>query len=203
MMDYAAARTKMVDNQIRTTDVTSHSVLTAFLSVPREAFVPAELKPLAYIDEDMQVAPAANGNPARYIMEPSPLAKMSMGAAGVALSYLMLAALTFTQVDSRVSMGWVLAFFVVYTLAELYILPVGLGLFARVAPPGWGATVIAAWFLASFGGNLLSGVVGRQLSVLGPTGFFVLLSALTGAASLALLSLRPVLRRAERQPGQA
>lgn len=129
--------------------------------------------------------------------ELSPLAKMSMGAAGVALSYLMLAALAFTQGDSRVSMGWVLAFFVVYTLAELYILPVGLGLFARLAPPGFGATVIAAWFLASFGGNLLSGVVGRQLSVLGPGGFFVLLGALTGAASLALLSLRPLLRRAE------
>ena len=56
MMDYAAARTKMVDNQIRTTDVTSHSVLNAFLSVPREAFVPAELKPLAYIDEDIEIA---------------------------------------------------------------------------------------------------------------------------------------------------
>lgn len=81
MMDYAAARTKMVDNQIRTTDVTSHSVLTAFLSVPREAFVSAEMKPLAYIDEDMQVAPAANGNPARYIMEPSPLAKLLQLAA--------------------------------------------------------------------------------------------------------------------------
>ncbi|MBC2773914.1 protein-L-isoaspartate O-methyltransferase [Rhizobium sp. AQ_MP] len=80
-MDYAAARTKMVDNQIRTTDVTSHSVLTAFLSVPREAFVSAEMKPLAYIDEDMQVAPAANGNPARYIMEPSPLAKLLQLAA--------------------------------------------------------------------------------------------------------------------------
>jgi len=135
--------------------------------------------------------------------EPSPLAKMSMGAAGVALSYLMLAALAFTQGDGRVSMGWVLAFFVVYTLAELYILPVGLGLFARVAPPGLGATVIAAWFLASFGGNLLSGVVGRQLSVLGPAGFFVLLGALTGAASLALLSLRPLLRRALAPASQA
>jgi protein-L-isoaspartate(D-aspartate) O-methyltransferase len=81
MMDYAAARTKMVDNQIRTTDVTSHSVLNAFLSVPREAFVPAELKPLAYIDEDMQICPAQNGNPARYIMEPSPLAKLLQLAA--------------------------------------------------------------------------------------------------------------------------
>ena len=81
MMDYAAARTKMVDNQIRTTDVTSHSVLNAFLSVPREAFVSAEMKPLAYIDEDMLIAPAANGNPPRYIMEPSPLAKLLQLAA--------------------------------------------------------------------------------------------------------------------------
>ncbi|MCL6707932.1 protein-L-isoaspartate O-methyltransferase [Pseudomonas sp. R2.Fl] len=70
MIDYQAARTKMVENQIRTTDVTSHSVLNAFLTVPREAFVPDALKPLAYIDEDMQVAPG------RYIMEPSPLAKL-------------------------------------------------------------------------------------------------------------------------------
>ncbi len=75
-MDFEAARIKMVDNQIRTTDVTSHSVLTAFLTVPREAFVPAHLKLLAYIDEDMQIAPAANGLPGRFIMEPSPLAKL-------------------------------------------------------------------------------------------------------------------------------
>lgn len=75
-MDFEAARIKMVDNQIRTTDVTSHSVLTAFLTVPREAFVPAHLKLLAYIDEDTQIAPAANGGPGRFIMEPSPLAKL-------------------------------------------------------------------------------------------------------------------------------
>jgi protein-L-isoaspartate(D-aspartate) O-methyltransferase len=38
--DYQDARQKMVDNQIRTTDVTSHSVLKAFLTVAREDFVP-------------------------------------------------------------------------------------------------------------------------------------------------------------------
>jgi protein-L-isoaspartate(D-aspartate) O-methyltransferase len=48
--DYQDARQKMVDNQIRTTDVTSHSVLKAFLTVAREDFVPTPLKPLAYID---------------------------------------------------------------------------------------------------------------------------------------------------------
>lgn len=70
MIDYKAARTKMVDNQIRTTDVTSHEVLDAFLTVPREEFVPAAVKPLAYIDNDIQVAPG------RFLMEPSPLAKL-------------------------------------------------------------------------------------------------------------------------------
>jgi protein-L-isoaspartate(D-aspartate) O-methyltransferase len=70
MMDFTAARIKMVDNQIRTTDVTSHSVLEAFLAVPREAFVPAAQKPLAYIDNDIEIAPG------RYLMQPSPLAKL-------------------------------------------------------------------------------------------------------------------------------
>jgi Protein-L-isoaspartate carboxylmethyltransferase len=69
-MDFESARTKMVDNQIRTTDVTSHSVLQAFLSVPREEFVPANLKPIAYIDNDLEIAPG------RYLMEASPLAKL-------------------------------------------------------------------------------------------------------------------------------
>ena len=80
-MNFETARTKMVDNQIRTTDVTSHSILTAFLTVPREAFVADRLKPLAYIDSDIEVAPASDGQPPRYMMEPSPLAKLLQLAA--------------------------------------------------------------------------------------------------------------------------
>ncbi|MGG7517514.1 protein-L-isoaspartate O-methyltransferase family protein [Allorhizobium undicola] len=70
MIDFEAARVKMVESQLRTTDVTSHSVLSAFLSVPRQDFVDEALKPVAYVDEDLQIAPD------RYIMEPSPLAKL-------------------------------------------------------------------------------------------------------------------------------
>ncbi|OLP60007.1 protein-L-isoaspartate O-methyltransferase [Xaviernesmea oryzae] len=77
-MDFEAARIKMVDNQIRTTDVTSHPVLSAFLTVPREAFVPEEVKALAYIDTDVKVSSADGG---RYVMEPSPLAKLVQLAA--------------------------------------------------------------------------------------------------------------------------
>lgn len=76
MMDFETARANMVDSQLRTTDVTSHSVLKAFLSVPREAFVPAGVRQIAYVDEDLQICPARDGRPARYVMKTSPLAKL-------------------------------------------------------------------------------------------------------------------------------
>jgi len=68
--DFSVLRTKMVDGQIRTTDVTDSAILEAMLTVPREAFVPPARQPLAYIDEDIEVAPG------RYLMEPSPFAKI-------------------------------------------------------------------------------------------------------------------------------
>lgn len=129
--------------------------------------------------------------------EPASLVKMALGAAAVALSYLMLALLAATHGAAPVSPLWLVLFFVLYTLGELYILPVGLGLFARLAPRGMGGTLIAAWFLASFGGNLLSGVVGRGWEALGPARFFVALAAIAGASAVALLALSPMLRRTE------
>lgn len=79
MVDFAKARTTMVDCQIRTVDVTEYDVLDAFAAVPREIFAPDHLKPLAYIDEDLLVS--APGSAPRYVMEPGPLAKLVQLAA--------------------------------------------------------------------------------------------------------------------------
>lgn len=81
MMDFETARGKMVDSQLRTTDVTSHSVLKAFLAVPKEEFVPAGVRQIAYADEDLQICPAKDGFGARYVMKASPLAKLLQLAA--------------------------------------------------------------------------------------------------------------------------
>lgn len=72
--DFQDLRTKMVDNQIRTTDVTDLAVIDAFLTVPREAFVPSARKAVAYIDEDILLE--GEGKAPRYLMEPSPFAKL-------------------------------------------------------------------------------------------------------------------------------
>ncbi|MEM1106433.1 MAG: protein-L-isoaspartate O-methyltransferase [Pseudomonadota bacterium] len=47
-MDFAAARKIMVDSQIRPNDVTDPEIVRAFLSVPREEFVPSAKKSIAY-----------------------------------------------------------------------------------------------------------------------------------------------------------
>ena len=70
--DFSLQRIKMVDGQLRTTDVTQANLLMAMATVPREEFVPAGRRALSYIDEDIEVAPAGEGMPPRFLMEPSP-----------------------------------------------------------------------------------------------------------------------------------
>jgi protein-L-isoaspartate(D-aspartate) O-methyltransferase len=76
-IDFHELRVKMVDGQIRTTDVTDLGVLSAMLTLPREKFVPAGREALAYIDEDTRIAPARDGRGPRYLMEPSPFARLT------------------------------------------------------------------------------------------------------------------------------
>ena len=73
--DFSELRVKMVDGQVRTTDVTSLPLLEAMLAVPREAFVPDSRKALAYIDENILISDSS-GPDARYMMKPSPFAKL-------------------------------------------------------------------------------------------------------------------------------
>jgi protein-L-isoaspartate(D-aspartate) O-methyltransferase len=75
-MDFKGARRQMVDNQIRTHDVTEYRVVDAFAVVPRELFVPDALKAFAYIDENLLVKSATGGHPARFMMKPAPFAKL-------------------------------------------------------------------------------------------------------------------------------
>lgn len=73
MTDYSQSRRKMVDNQLRTNDVTDHRILDAMEAVPRERFVPASKKAVAYIDEDLPVGPA---DCERFLMKPHIFGKL-------------------------------------------------------------------------------------------------------------------------------
>ena len=53
MSDFETRRVMMVDTQVRPSDVTKFPIIAAMLQVPREAFVPDDLRDLAYVGENI------------------------------------------------------------------------------------------------------------------------------------------------------
>jgi len=90
---------------------------------------------------------------------------------------------------------WLALFFLIFTIGELFVLPIGLGLFARLAPAKLGATTVAAWYLAIFSGSLFAGLVGGLWSLLDRSSYFALLAVIaTVAAGLLRLLDQPIRR---------
>jgi POT family proton-dependent oligopeptide transporter len=126
-----------------------------------------------------------------------PARRMAIGALVVAAAYVLLAAIDSFAGGARVGWPWLALAMLILTFGELYILPTGLGLFAKLAPPRLGATTVASWYLAVFSGSLLAGLVGTLWTHIGHAPFFLLLAALAVlAAGLLLLLDRPIRRYA-------
>lgn len=127
--------------------------------------------------------------------ELSSIAKMVRGAGIVSAAFCLLSAVSAWSAFQGEPADWVwlVAFLLVLTVGELHLLPVGLGLFGRLAPPRVAATVIAGWYLATFAGSLFAGALGTLWSKLSAAQFFGLMALVSAAASLLLLLFdRPV-----------
>jgi len=118
--------------------------------------------------------------------------RMSFGAMIVGFSYLLLAAVALMSGGGLTGWVWLALFFLVLTFGELFILPTGLGLFARLAPPHLGATTVAAWFLVIFSGSLSAGLVGTLWSRFEPRGYFLLLAVIAGISAILLRAMSRV-----------
>lgn len=70
MPDFSARRVMMVDTQVRPSDVTKFPIIDAMLSVPREAYVPADLREAAYMGGNVEIGAG------RVVLEPRTLAKL-------------------------------------------------------------------------------------------------------------------------------
>src|ERR1700722_16403775 len=78
MSGFSTARQKMVDGQVRPSDVTDFRIMDAMLEVPRDAFVPQSQRALAYLDLDLEVGEGTSAK--RYLIKPAVTAKMLQAA---------------------------------------------------------------------------------------------------------------------------
>lgn len=92
----------------------------------------------------------------------------------------------------RVSVLWLILFYLVVTIGELCLSPVGLSFVTKATPPKYVGLFMGLWFLATGGvANYAANSIGGMWGTMTPTQYFMIFGALTAAATLImLLSLR-------------
>jgi POT family proton-dependent oligopeptide transporter len=130
--------------------------------------------------------------------EPSTTMKLAIGCLLTAVSYLVMATAALNAGGGKVSWVWLLAYFTVITIGELYLSPTGLSLVTKIAPASLLSMMMGIWLATSFAGNFLAGYLGSFWSSMGKVEFFFMLAAISGAAGAAIVllsfPLRSVLR---------
>ena len=130
--------------------------------------------------------------------EPSTVAKMAIGCFLCAVSYVVLAGAAYvTGPAGHASWLWLLLYFVILTIGELYLSPIGLALVARVSPAKIVSMIMGVWFITSFAGNFLQGYLGSFWSSMDKTDFFLMIAGVAavagGVVTLFIIPLKPIL----------
>jgi proton-dependent oligopeptide transporter, POT family len=128
--------------------------------------------------------------------EPSTIGKMALGCFGVTLANLVLALAAWYAGAGKASWLWLFAYFVIVTIGELYLSPVGLSLVTKVAPLRLLSMMMGVWLATSFIGGFLSGWLGTFWSHMGKPDFFLLMAAIAALAGAAIFAFRFLLRGA-------
>jgi proton-dependent oligopeptide transporter, POT family len=130
----------------------------------------------------------------KHRSEPSSIAKMAIGCFCLALSFLVLAVVAWQAGDGpEASWLWLIAFFVLAALGELYVWPTGLSLVSQVAPGRVVSLMMGLWLATAFIGNVIAGWLGGFWSNMDHANFFFLMAALATAAGVVVaLLIRPL-----------
>lgn len=93
-------------------------------------------------------------------LEPSSPKKMALGLTLVALGYVIIAiAVKGLGASEKVSMMWLLSLYVIHSMGELCLSPIGLSMVSKLAPLRLSSLMMGTWFLANAAANKFAGTL--------------------------------------------
>ena len=98
----------------------------------------------------------------------------------------------------RVTGLWLCTTYLLHTIGELFLSPVGLSAVTKLAPTRLASQTMGIWFLATSLGNLLAGLLASGMSSENAAGMpaqFMHVAIIAGSGGLILLALSPFIRR--------
>jgi len=100
-------------------------------------------------------------------LEPTSPMKMAFGLLMVALGYVVIAyGVHGVDSQTKISMWWLVALYIIHTMGELSLSPIGLSMVSKLAPLRFSSLLMGTWFLANAVANKFAGT----LSALIPPG---------------------------------
>ena len=130
--------------------------------------------------------------------QPSSPVKFVLGLVFLSASFLLMVPAASLALAGKVSPLWLVGLFLLQTIGELFLSPVGLSTMTKLAPPRFTGIVLGVWFLSAAFGNKLAGILGGAFDASDPdklTAFFFNQAALVALAAVLLLALTPWVKR--------
>jgi len=98
---------------------------------------------------------------------------------------------------ASVSMIWLILAYLLHTLGELCLSPVGLSYVSKLAPTRIISLMFGIWFISSFVSNLLGGITGSYIDTIseryGLSTFFMIFTLIPIAAGIVMISMNKFL----------
>lgn len=122
----------------------------------------------------LALAPIFSGlwlNLGKRNLEPTSPKKMAMGLALIAIGYLVIAfGVKGVSETAKISMFWLLGLYVIHTMGELCLSPIGLSMVSKLAPLRFSSMLMGTWFLANAAANKFAGTLSALIPGSGEKG---------------------------------
>ena len=139
-------------------------------------------------------------------LEPSTPVKFGIGLVVLSMAFLFMVggAIQSSETAGNAAAQWLLITYVLCTVGELCLSPVGLSMVTRLSPPRYASFLMGLWFLSSAVAGYLSGSLASILGAgdslqfcfkKGLADYFLILAAVPFLAGIVMFLIAPVLRR--------
>ncbi len=130
--------------------------------------------------------------------EPSSGTKFSLGLLFVGAGFAVIAVaarVSAANGDALVSPMWLTVVYLLHTIGELCLSPVGLSTMTKLAPARLAGSIMGVWFMATSVGNFVGGRVAGQFETFPLPSLFGAVCLTTVVAGLVCLALTPTIKR--------
>ena len=97
------------------------------------------------------------------------------------------------DVNNKAALMWLIMTYLLHTIGELCISPVGLSVMTKLSPPKLASVLMAVWMLSSFFANIVGGYIASYVETMGAGEVFTYIAGFVSVCGVLLILLNKVI----------